>query len=294
MRVKCLIKCQNENYFTQILHRKKVNVLELKKVDCNNVIITVDYNDSKIFFAICKNMCYNIKRVWYKGVISPFVNAVKNASIVIGFILFCVTSSFLGDFILQIDYTGTGNTIANQTSFLLEEYGVKKYGKFSSVDFTSLENYLLENSPNLSFVNCKKSGNRLIIESSLGKRENQSISRNGKDIVSDVDGVIIKISVLRGTSLFKVGDSVKNGDILIAGYAVGTNDEKYESFALGYAIVSYEYKQDFIEKNTSIENINKIKKILAFQFEDEIVNEQVEMIDGGFSIKLTLNRYIGG
>ncbi len=294
LRIACLINCKNQNYFTEILHRKGIDVLSLKKVDDENVIITVDYAYRNIFFAICKNMCYNIKKVWYKGVLSPFANLIRYNSVVIGFVLFLMASSFLGNSILQIDFIGSGNALANQTSHLLEEYGVKKYDKFSSIDYAQLENYILENSPNLSFVSCKKSGNRLIIDSRLCKIEHPSISRNGKNIISDVDGVIAKISVLRGTPQVKVGDLVKVGDVLIGGYAIGKNEEIYESFALGYAIIYYEYKEDFLTENISVEHINQLKKILAFKFEDEVVSEQVEFIDGGFSIKLTLSRYIGG
>ncbi len=294
LRLRCLVECDKENYFIEILHRRGVDVLELKRQDCNNVIITVDYDKRNIFFAICKNMCYNVKKVWYKGVLSPLINLLINFSVVVGFIIFCVLSAFLGDSILQIDFTGSGKTVANETTHLLGEFGVQKYGKFSKIDYYSLENYILENSPNLSFVSCKKSGNRLIVESSLCKAEYPSINRNGKNLVSDIDGVIIKLNVLRGTAQFNVGDTVKKGDVLIGGYAVGTNEERYESFALGYAIISYEYKENFLTKNTSIEYINQTKKILAFKFEDEVVNEKIELIKGGFSVTLTLNRYIGG
>lgn len=294
LRVECLVSLKNQSYFAEILHRKGIDVLTIKKVDDNHVIVAVDYVYRKKFFAICKNMCYNVKRVWYKGVMSPFANLIRYGSVVAGFILFTIVSSILGNSILQIDFIGSGNTLANQTSHLLEEYGIVKYGKFSSIDYVKLENYLLENSPNLSYVSCKKSGNRLIVDSRLCKVENPSISRNGKNIVSDVDGVIAKINVLRGTSQFKVGDTVKVGDVIIGGYSVGKDQEIYESFALGYAIVYYEYKEDFLTKNISIENINQLKKILAFKFDDEVVSEQVDFIDGGFSITLTLSRYIGG
>ena len=294
LRIECFINCKNPNYFTEILHRKGIDVLQLKKVDDNNVIITIDYYYRNIFFAICKNMCYNIKSICYKGVMSPFAYLIRHCSVVIGFILFLIVSSFLGNSILQIDFIGSGSTLANQTSHLLIEYGVEKYGKFSSINYTQLENYILENSPNLSHVSCKKSGNRLIIDSSLCKVEQPSISRNGKNIVSDVDGVIAKISVLRGTPQLKVGDTVKVGDVIIGGYATIKDEEIYESFALGYAIIYYEYKEDFLTKNISVEHINQCKKILAFKFNDEVVDEYVEFIDGGFSIKLTLSRYVGG
>ena len=294
LKLQCLVKCENENYFTEILHRKGVDVLSLKRVDCNNIIITVDYNKRNIFFAICKNMCYNVKKVWYKGVISPFVNAIRYCSVVIGFILFLVLSSFLGDYILQIDYTGTGKILSNQTSHLLKEYGITKYDTFSSIDYKSLENYILENSPNLSFVTCKKSGNRLIVDSVISKVDYPSINRNGKNLICDIDGVISKISVLRGTAKVSVGDKVKVGDTLIGGFAVGKNEEIYESFALGYAIVNYEYKEDFLTENTSIEHINECKMILAFKFNDQVIGEKIDIIDGGFSITLTFSHYVGG
>ena len=53
------------------------------------------------------------------------------------------------------------------------------------------------------------------------------------DVLSGVDGVVEEISVLRGTALVAVGDSVKKGDALVGAYVLGKEEgERYETFTV--------------------------------------------------------------
>ena len=67
------------------------------------------------------------------------------------------------------------------------------------------------------------------------------------NIVASKDAVITRIVVQNGTAQVKVGDTVKKGDILIAGWMQGEHTEKYFVNSAGEVKGKIQYTQ--IEKN---------------------------------------------
>lgn len=293
VRVEFTIKCNSYAHLITTLHRKNVSILFVEQK--NGVIkLVVDYKAYNKVFAICKNMCYNILKIKYKGLLSPFFIAYKNIGITIGFILFCILSSLFGDIILQVEYTGSGSAYKSQTNFLLASYGVNKYDTFSNLDFNSLENYILENNSNLSFVTCKKSGNRLVIDSQVTREQNTQIDRNNKGIISDAFGVIEKINILRGTLLVSVGDTVNVGDVLVAPYITGKDNKVYNSFAIGYITIISTFEKEFVTNDLSPSSLSKSIKIAEFICGEEVVKRDIEFTKNGFIVRLSHRHLVKG
>ena len=86
------------------LKSKNVPFSDLKKQK-NGVLITVDLKDRKKFFAISRNMCYNISVVRYKGRYAPFKYAAANIGLVLGFAAFTVLAFLSDGAISEITYT---------------------------------------------------------------------------------------------------------------------------------------------------------------------------------------------
>ena len=208
--------------------------------------------------------------------------------------LFCILSILFGDIILQVEYSGSGSIYKNQTNFLLASYGIKKYDAFSNLDFDSLENYILENNNNLSFVTCKKSGNRLVIDSQITKEQNTQIDRNSKGIISDKSGVIEKINILRGTLLVAVGDTVNEGDLLVAPYIIGKDDKVYDSFAIGYITIIHTYTKEFVTNDISSTKLTECVKIAEFLCGEEVVKRDIEFTKNGFIVRLSVRHLVKG
>ncbi len=286
LRVEYSIKCSNYEYFIQAVHKRNISIYKINYSKDNVLIIVIDYVDNSKIFAICKNMCYNILKIKYKGLLSPFFVAFKNLGLVIGVILFCIVNYFLNDLVLGVDYTGSASIYKNHTDEIIREYGVEKYSKFSSINLKDLETYILENNSAISYVSCKKSGNRLIIDSSLSKNSPPAISRQSKNIVSDVEGVVEKITILRGTPQVNVGDYVLKDSVLIGGYQLDKEGEMIESFALGYVSILYDYTKTFDSELINDDFIDKCIQLAKFDLEDEVIESKYEVLDN--SVKVTL------
>ena len=100
----------------------------------------------------------------------------------------------------------------------LNGLGVKEFERFSKFDFELIEDGVLADNKNLSFVSIEKHGNTLVIDSSLATDKVDRLDGNIYSLTSSVNGVIEKINVYRGTALVKKGDRIKKGDLLIDGY----------------------------------------------------------------------------
>ena len=136
----------------------------------------------------------------------------------VGAIVFCISAFFFNDFIFDISFTGTGSVYKREVISYLNSIGVKEYQRFSNFDFEKIEDGVLADNKNLSFVSINKHGNTLLIDLSLATDKVDRLNGNVYSLTSSVDGVLEKINVYRGTALFQKGDFVKKGDLLVDGY----------------------------------------------------------------------------
>jgi len=70
------------------------------------------------------------------------------------------------------------------------------------------------------------------------------------NLVASTEGLVTNINVVQGTPLVQVGDIVKRGDILIAGYFNNVNGTKTSCIAIGEVLAKIWYTS-FVQFNTS-------------------------------------------
>ncbi len=190
----------------------------LKKCSNRKLFVSLSLQDSKKFFALSKELCYNIKKIRQSGKTLFILKAYQRLGIMVGAIIFMLSTCFFSDLIYGFSFSGSGGVYQSQVLYCLNQMGVKQYARFSSFNFEKIEDEILAKNKNLSFVSITKVGNRLNIESSLAVDSVDRLNGNVYSLVSEVDGVVEKINVYRGTALVKNGDAVKKGDLLVDGY----------------------------------------------------------------------------
>ncbi len=282
------------NYLIGYLENKGINVYNYKEISQTKCSVTIDYLDKRKFFAISKNMCYNITNIKYKGIYAPFVLAFKNLGVVLGCLAFIIAVYLSSDYILRVDTVGSGSYFTNEILSISKEFGVDKYKRFSKVDATSLKNYLLSSNSELSFVSIEKKGNVVIINSIMQKGESEPLSKEQKDLISGVNGVVESISVLRGTSLVSVGYKVTKDTALIGAYILGRDEKIFPTYVVGRVTVLEEkvkfYKTQYIDDDT----LKTVEAIARFSENDEVAFSEAVVKDGGIEVKLTVRHIIIG
>ncbi|MBO4594264.1 MAG: sporulation protein YqfD [Clostridia bacterium] len=200
--------------------KKGLALFNVRKTGEKVVCFSIKYRDNKKFFAITKELCYNnITKEKDRGLFYPFLYLLKNFGILIGAIVFILTTIVSNDFIYSIEYSGSGEALKTGISEYLSSVGVEKFTRFSSFDFEKLEDEIVAANPEVSFAGIKKEGNvlKIRLESAVSER---NIIKRRSALYSDADGVIEYVKVYGGTAVLGAGDRVKKGDLIVGGYAL--------------------------------------------------------------------------
>lgn len=255
------------------LKKEKVTIYNLKRINERKVLLTVNYNDNKKFFAITDKLCYNKKdivKVRDSGFGYPLLFLYKNVGIIIGAIIFCLFAVIANDRVFSISFTGNGNVYSREVTEYLEQKGIKKYSKFSTIDLDLLSNELLSNNEKFTFVSCQKEGYRLKIELVLKNNDTDVLTGKAEELVSSVNGVIESIKVYSGNALFSVGDEVKAGDVLVNGDVI-IKDKPVKVNVIAFVSVISESNFEYVSLN---ENEETLAVIFAEQnFKDKEITE---------------------
>ena len=291
LKVKVEVSGKNVAYLTEILHRRGILVYKVNKILENTLEYTIDFNELRKIFAICKDMCYNTMVKGFKGALSIIAYAISYVGVTIGLTFFIALIVLLDGLIYSVDCVGTGAVIKNEILSVATENGAVKYNWFNNVNLSKLETEILKHNANLKFVSCYKRGNRLIIDSVLGNDSAINKTPLNTDLLCEKSGVIESITVLRGTPLVSVGDVVTVGSGLIGAYTENANGERFSSAVLGavsiLATEKYNFKTEIFSQTFLDASIQKAK----FLTDGEVVYYVADKTNDGYVVTLTA-RYI--
>lgn len=294
LRAEYKIKGEKIRYLPEFLHRKKISVYNFKLISDGECLVTIDFQDIRKFFAICKNMCYNKIIISYKGVLSPFIAVIKKIGLFVGASLFLIAVYLLNDVVLSVKVVGSGSCFESQVKSVVSSYGVDKYTAFSTVDYKGLEAEILSKNPRLSFVTVKKQGNILVVDCVSSEKAPSVLGKNTSDLISNYNGVVEEIVVLRGTQLVEVGSVVKKGDKLVGAYLVGKDETEYKTFVLARVKIlektEYFYKCD---ENTE-QNLSIALALAEFNINGEIKEKTHSFEEGGIRVTVTVRHTVYG
>lgn len=209
----------NFNVLLNSLARRRVEVQKFRKTADRKGEITIKAADREKFFAITQELWYtDITKIKNEGRWLFVEKLLRSFGLVVGGALFIVASVISDDFVYGIEFTGEGKYLAPEVREYLKDEGVSEFSRFSDLDMKRLSADILAKRNDLTFVSCKKQGNRLIILLTP-KEEGGKILSGVKTLSCDCDGVIESVKVYRGTAVVTVGQKVSAGDTLIEGYA---------------------------------------------------------------------------
>lgn len=255
------------------LVKQEIKLYNVKKVQNKRLIVSVNYVDSKKLFAIAKSLCYNIKKVKNTGRDYPLIRLYKRIGLLLGAIVFVFAVITFNDFVLSVDYVGSGSVYKAQAQEVLLKEKVHEFSRFSSIDLRKLEDQILAKNECFSFVSCQKKGSRLIVELVLSDNNNVLTGSQEKMLAGSC-GVLERIKVYRGKALFKAGDLVKKGDLLVSGYATVKDQEVFVG-VIAYASILTEYTFNYVSEQDNLEDA-VLELYKNEMYEENVVSEKIE------------------
>ncbi len=214
------LKGLNLDGFINLVKNRGIELINLKKRGNKELRVSVKFNQSANFFAIAKEMCYNIEKIGESGKGYPILALCRSVGIVVSVAVFTAVVFLISDFIFAFNFTGSGRVYEREIKNYLDSRGIKEFTRFSKIDLPRLEDEILSANKNLSFVSVQKRGNRLIVDSAISGEKVSRLDGDKYGLWANADGVVEKIKVYRGTALVKVGQAVKNGELLVDGQVV--------------------------------------------------------------------------
>ena len=249
----------------------------------NGCFLTIDAVDEQKFFAISRNMCYNVERIGYTGRFAFFKKLLKSAGAVFGaaaFITFvCLCDAVVG----EIVYKGDAAAFRRQIVSVLKLNGVEK-GKICKADCSSLGEKIVISTDGISYATVTKSGRRIIVDVKSDEEKLDPIDVSKDEILSPADGKILRLNVLSGIAVVKIGDEVKKGQPIISGQYVH-DDKTIKTYALGEAVIEtkFIYEYESAGKGKQYEN-RAVALGKAKLGETEIISTAVELDESGEKI----------
>lgn len=249
----------------------------------NGCFLTIDAVDEQKFFAISRNMCYNVERIGYTGRFAFFKKLLKSAGAVFGaaaFITFvCLCDAVVG----EIVYKGDAAAFRRQIVSVLKLNGVEK-GKICKADCSSLGEKIVISTDGISYATVTKSGRRIIVDVKSDEEKLDPIDVSKDEILSPADGKILRLNVLSGIAVVKIGDEVKKGQPIISGQYVH-DDKTIKTYALGEAVIEtkFVYEYESAGKGKQYEN-RAVALGKAKLGETEIISTAVELDESGEKI----------
>ena len=115
-----------------------------------------------------------------------------------------------------VSVSGAGDEAAVRR--VLGDLGVRPGARKSAVDVSALSRQLEAALPEYAFFGVKASGVYLLVDARAADEAPQVYERaDARDLVADADGVVLRVNTAAGRALVKPGDTVRKGDVLIAG-----------------------------------------------------------------------------
>lgn len=291
VRLQIKLRAKNAEYLPVLLKNRGIGVINFGLISSESCALTIDYADYQKFFAICKNMCYNIISVKYKGILAPFMHIIKSVGVFIGALAFTACSLLLSNVVLKIDVVGSGSTFRSEVVSVLEELGVSKYSLFSSIDYQKVSSQILKSNERLNFVSVEKNGNRLLVKIEASNPPPTILDRQTQNLKSPYSGVVEEIAVLRGTALKNVGDVVTVGDELVGAYVTLKDGSLYETFIIARVKIIAQEKYFHACQNPSEEDVRSALTIAEFLSEGEVLKKSFTLKENGIEVTLSV-RYV--
>lgn len=246
MDLKPLIKMEilglnQEKIFNKFI-KEKIETYDVKRLSQSNTIFKIKPQN----FALCKKIIESnqIKLASTKsiGLYRLYKNFLLRIGIAIS-IFVCLVMCFIANmFILRIEVMGNEIIEDNQ---IIEFLSTKKIGTFtnkSTINVEELELDLMQNFSKISMISIIEKGSTLIINIKEKSTNDEYVTGDYENLVSNFNGRITEFQLVSGTPLKNVGDIVKVGDILVQSSYIDSsgNTQKIKAQANISAEVWYE------------------------------------------------------
>ncbi len=270
------------------LKRGGIALYNVQKIGKEIILLRVKRKDIQKVFAIYPNVCYNNTayhpyRVRDLGGVG-FAKAVdfckQRAGFLLGGLLFCATTLAADSLVFGVEVVGS-TVYKREALQALDEEGIKPFSRYPKDGGEDVVAKLLS-LRGIEFCSVQKVGYRVRVElrnAPLSARTLQKGQMQAKHT-----GEILSISVLRGSALKKIGDTVTLGEPMVGDWFSPKEGEQVRVEPIARVRISCVYEGIHTGERESA--FAEAYLALGLGEKDEIVTASVLPVQNGFEVKI--------
>lgn len=240
-----VLKIEGVN-FTELLNelnKQNIKLKQANRVSPTELELVFSAHRHKKIVAILNEKCYTIKEQKTNTYWGELKKIFLRVGILVGLFVGILINILASFFIWDIRFFGQTNFEKEIQNALIQN-GVKKGCLKFGLTAQDIEKLIYENIEDVSLCDISFKGTTLLVNYTI-RTQSEKEDIVAKNIIAKNDGIIANISVLSGTAMVKVGDYVKKGEVLIAGFTE-QDEDVVECEAKGQ-VYAYSWKSAVVE-----------------------------------------------
>lgn len=196
-----------------------ISATQLRLIDDFTLRMQIARRDHKILLAVCNRRSETLTICRQSGLYWQIHALHKRPLLVTGLLLLFLFTLWVPGSVFFVQVEGNSSVPTRQILEAAAQCGITFGTSRREVRSEKMKNALLEAMPQLSWAGINTNGCTAVI--SVREKDVEQSAQECPEvssIVASIDGVIRELIVLKGTAQCKVGQPVKEGDILISGY----------------------------------------------------------------------------
>ncbi len=275
-----------------LLHLKRagISLYHARKIEKTAILFRVKKKDMEKVFAIYPKVCYNtnisglykvsvVRGVGLQKVVDFFQ---KRAGIVLGLLIFCALTLAADNLVLGVEFVGS-SVYKRETLQTLRENGIEKFafypdGKEPMVTAKILTLHGVE------FCSVKKVGHWVRVETHIDPFTVQTLQKDS--LKAARTGEIRSCTVLRGTALKKVGDSVVAGESLVGNYFLKEDGTQIFVEPIARVQMICRFAETFLVEDEEVAFAQAYLSVDLSE-KDEILEKKITRTEEGFLVEIS-------
>jgi len=217
--------------------REQIRFWHLQRLDETAFVFCTSLSDSSKVAALAAQVACEAKVLTRRGLGAAVLTMRKRWGFLMGLALCLAAVGILSRFVLVVDVTGNETVPDAVILTQLQQLGLKPGTYGPSVDRKELSNRALLALSELSYMSINIYGTRAeVLVHEKSAHPDLLEETKPADVVSTADGILVELRADAGQPLFKVGDVVARGEILISG-VLDLQEPVGGKVDLGYLVV---------------------------------------------------------
>lgn len=192
-----------------------IGLWETERLSTGMLVASVSARDFRKVRKICRAQGWRVTLAGKVGLPFFLGALLRRKALVVGAILAAATVAWASSYIWFVDVDAEPGLPRDEILAVAASHGLRPGVPKSRIDRELVRTVLLLEIDELAWASVSVEGTRAVIH--VAERAGISASAPG-DVIARKDGIVEEIVVFEGSQVARVGDTVKAGDVLIAGF----------------------------------------------------------------------------